>query len=463
MGSPTRSSLRSRSSVSSNDSRRFSAPPSPLETASLTGLLGDAQIADSPKTSRRPRRSRRAASPGDRRSFIDLSDEEGSTPEDALRSGFKRPTSPSALSLASLTTIETAQENRRKQRDRLAKLHRHLGSRVPAELVLGTIADDASLPSPEPVFDPPTHETDPKAWKRLRRRSSSAAEMKTRWFDDGERVKANLDEREKALNVRRAIKMEKLFGVPPPQTLYTRATSPGAGSPISASPTSRNPNQSAYINKGKATSGGRTPRRRTSTASDSRQNLLGEDGPSNPFADPSSSGHSRRASSVYMQYRFSLNSLNDMIDRDDKESIAEIHQYLTSTSELLPASDDEDPRTTTPTPTNTTNAPSPVPSSSDTSSLKSLRRRSLPVRASQLSLASQFTNSEEPAMKTFQTRRRRAAKLTSFFGVDYHTLVGDILESIEEDVEQESQRGGLQPHEAQDLLQKLRKLKTRRF
>lgn len=135
-------------------------------------------------------------------------------PEDPLRSGVKRPTSPSGLSLASLSTIEVAQENRKKQRDRLAKLHRYLGSRVPAELVLGTIADDTSLPSPEPVFEPPTQETDPKAWKRLRRRSSSAAEMKTRWFDDGERVKANLDEREKALNVRRAVKMEKVSGAP---------------------------------------------------------------------------------------------------------------------------------------------------------------------------------------------------------------------------------------------------------
>ena len=66
-------------------------------------------------------------------------------------------------------------------------------------------------------------------------------------------------------------------------------------------------------------------------------------------------------------------------------------------------------------------------------------------------------------MKTFQTRRRRAAKLTNFFGVDYRMLVGDILESIEEDVEQESRRGALQPHEAQDLLQKLRKLKTKRL
>ena len=34
--------------------------------------------------------------------------------------------------------------------------------------------------------------------------------MKTRWFDDGERVKAELDDAEKAINVRRAVKMEKV-------------------------------------------------------------------------------------------------------------------------------------------------------------------------------------------------------------------------------------------------------------
>ncbi|KAI0035118.1 hypothetical protein K488DRAFT_23451, partial [Vararia minispora EC-137] len=68
----------------------------------------------------------------------------------------------------------------------------------------------------------------------------------------------------------------------------------------------------------------------------------------------------------------------------------------------------------------------------------------------------------EPEMQSFQLRRRRAAKLTSFFGVDYRDLIGEIIESIEEDVQEAGRRGGLKPDEAQDLLQKLRKLKTKR-
>ena len=43
-----------------------------------------------------------------------------------------------------------------------------------------------------------------------RRRSSSAAEFKSNWSGPDDRVKEELDEREKAINVRRAVKMEKV-------------------------------------------------------------------------------------------------------------------------------------------------------------------------------------------------------------------------------------------------------------
>jgi len=65
-------------------------------------------------------------------------------------------------------------------------------------------------------------------------------------------------------------------------------------------------------------------------------------------------------------------------------------------------------------------------------------------------------------MTSFQARRRQAAKLTHFFGVDYRDLIGDILESIEHYVEEESHRGSLHPEEIQDLMVKLRNLRTRR-
>ena len=55
--------------------------------------------------------------------------------------------------------------------------------------------------------------------------------------------------------------------------------------------------------------------------------------------------------------------------------------------------------------------------------------------------------SEDP--ETFQNRRRRAAKLTQFFGVDYRDLMSEILDSIERGVEEEGGRGSLKPDEVQ--------------
>lgn len=49
----------------------------------------------------------------------------------------------------------------------------------------------------------------------------------------------------------------------------------------------------------------------------------------------------------------------------------------------------------------------------------------------------------------FQIRRRKAAKLTNFFGVDYRELIHDILESIEKGVEEEHEQGTLQPQEVE--------------
>jgi hypothetical protein len=84
----------------------------------------------------------------------------------------------------------------------------------------------------------------------------------------------------------------------------------------------------------------------------------------------------------------------------------------------------------------------------DARTIRSERRRSLPTRSSTVSLASQFSLGSPPPDRTsFQARRRRAAKLTHFFGVDYRELVGDILESIERYMKEESHRGNLRPEE----------------
>jgi hypothetical protein len=109
----------------------------------------------------------------------------------------------------------------------------------------------------------------------------------------------------------------QMFGVQPPQTLYHTRTrhSPGPKDRVHSTerpshysereavlPPSRNVNQGPYLNKD-----GKQSRHRASSHSHSE---------SMPLLDPvagSSSG--KRASAVYMHYRYSLNSLSEIIDR----------------------------------------------------------------------------------------------------------------------------------------------------
>lgn len=100
----------------------------------------------------------------------------------------------------------TPEEDRRRRREKVAKLHRFLGSRVPTSLVLGYSASDDTLPALEP-----TTVDNVRTSRHNRRRSSSAAEARTNWFGPDDRMKEELDEREKAINVRRALKMEKVI------------------------------------------------------------------------------------------------------------------------------------------------------------------------------------------------------------------------------------------------------------
>jgi hypothetical protein len=146
--------------------------------------------------------------------------------------------------------------------------------------------------------------------------------------------------------------------------------------------------------------------------------------------------------------------------------LAELHSILTN--------DQSGSEGSTPTPPVTRD-------DEDTRTIRSERRHSFPNRSSTLSLASQFSlGSPSPERTSFQARRRQAAKLTHFFGVDYRDLIGDILESIERYVEEESHRGTLRPEEirvrrsrltmidfladvlSQDLVVKLRNLRTKR-
>jgi hypothetical protein len=114
------------------------------------------------------------------------------------------PSIPAQSQLETMFEEEQTDERRRK-REKLAKLHRFLGSRVPINLVLGTEIEP-SLPSPyfSPIGSLYKNEDRQITW--LKRRKSSSAILSSPL----ERVKEELNEQEKLINVRRAVKMEKV-------------------------------------------------------------------------------------------------------------------------------------------------------------------------------------------------------------------------------------------------------------
>jgi hypothetical protein len=148
-------------------------------------------------------------------SFMDLS--EGDHHDDTATIAGAPP-SPGSRRLSQFSVVtpsilehmspeERAEEERKRKRDRLAKLHRYLGSRVPLDLVLDLPPDsEGSLPAPAAVLD----DWEDGQGLGRRRRSSSAAVFPTHWSDEIDRMKEDLDEHEKAINVRRALKMERV-------------------------------------------------------------------------------------------------------------------------------------------------------------------------------------------------------------------------------------------------------------
>ncbi|KAI0660543.1 hypothetical protein C8Q70DRAFT_913472 [Cubamyces menziesii] len=410
--------------------------------------------------------------PGSPRSFIDLSEEEGAGEDGLSEVLAETPRGPRGRRRdesdnLSLSSEQLAEEERRRKREKLAKLHRFLGSRVPQHLVLGPLDEGTPLPPPAPSpipspFDRTATDDDASDARRIkmrRRRSSSAAEFSRTWSDDIDRLKEELNEREKAINVRRAVKMEKMFGVAPPQTLYhTRAPTSSSSSSLSANANAkappsprvspRSPSSPAFRFTPSGSGSGSKPKKKNGRpgTSDSSKPLMSDS------AEPGLLDPTR--SSVYMHYRHSLNSLNDIIDRDDRESLAELHDYLSGHQFDFASAG---------------SGPASPPALDDfslvsTPTVKAERRRSLPSRTSIASFTSEISLAlaPTPTEPSFQQRRRRAAKLTHFFGVDYRELMNEVLESIEKGLEEERGKGTLKPDEVKDLQQKLVSLKTKR-
>lgn len=398
-----------------------------------------------------------------RTSFIDLSGGESLNDDlSSLKTAKKnrnlcRPASPSNQSLfENMTPEEQAEDERRRKRERLAKLHRFLGSRVPTDLVLGFSDLDASLPPTQAATESAkVEEVTRKAWLR-RRRSSSVVALPSTWSDDLDRVKEELNNREKAINVRRAQKMEKVFGIAPPQTLYHTRHSPSPSVPTTpiihneaffghsipeATTSQRNINRSSYTKTARKSS-------RPGT-SESSKRLLPKGPGSSEYDDVTrqSDNYPGSNSLLYQHYQHSLQSLNDILDHDDRASLVELHQYLNGGESVEITLQD----LSKPTERRISNA-----------SIKSERRRSLPARTSMISLASEYSiTSPKPEVTDFELRRRRAAKLTQFFGVDYRELIMDVLDSIENSLENERKGGTLRAEQLEDLLERLRNLKVK--
>ncbi|KZS96084.1 hypothetical protein SISNIDRAFT_438684 [Sistotremastrum niveocremeum HHB9708] len=326
-----------------------------------------------------------------------------------------------------LTEEETADRERRQRRSRLAKVHRFLGSGVPAELVLGVSGQEKDLDLPA-VSAPPdlTRSSPPSLRPRVRRRSSSAAFPS--WEDpEGPRIKEELSEFEKSRNVKRAVKMEKVFGQMPPQTLYhTRA--PGSNPQITLSATS--PDVRGTLDKSGYSKYAEYLRGFKPTTSVPRDSI-----------ESHQSGRPllQEESETYSRIRQSIISLTDIVDRDDRESLLALHDLISPSSENVEEQEEsedifsfEQERI------------------ASGSGLRTERRLSLPItrKDSLLSLRSQFTVSSPPAEITdFQTRRKRAAKLVDFFGVNYNELLEVVVGKIENGVREEGKRGSLKPDE----------------
>jgi hypothetical protein len=140
--------------------------------------------------------------------YPDLSDDETNENINPRRAESDSFSTPSFLD--NLSEEKQAEEDRRRKREKLVKLHRFLGSRVPVDLALGLDAQPVLPPLASTVRPTRTDERDVRRpWLR-RRRSSSVTALPTSWSGDIVRLKEDLDDREKAVNVRRALKMEKV-------------------------------------------------------------------------------------------------------------------------------------------------------------------------------------------------------------------------------------------------------------
>ncbi|KAG9013809.1 hypothetical protein FRB94_000789 [Tulasnella sp. JGI-2019a] len=393
----------------------------------------------------------------------------------------------SAESFQTFLTTDVAEVDaaeRKRRRDKLAKLHRFLGSNIPTGLVLGEAIEANDLPEASP--DGESNEEGPgkggKWWKGLQKSSAMSASVASQDKQQPKEplmTESPLTEQDRVWNVKRKTKMEQMFGSNPPQSLYVLRSSSSVNHILESD------SGSASLEPAGATT---SHRRHDSTMLKSLE---------------------------FLRHDQSLDSLKFMIENDDKESLKNLFREMTKDDPLEELDEeitfappegwdeDEDPNdppeifhlrhrrhsssaqlsagkgiprqvhVTTPLPStliagprspssahilgSPTSPTDPLRSTSEAHYLDTVNR--LGKRMSASSLFS--LNLEAAPMDMFQQRRKRAAKLTKFFGTDYRSMFGEVLDSIEVGVLDDQTRGTLSEAEAAELLRKLRKIKLK--
>ncbi|KDQ14500.1 hypothetical protein BOTBODRAFT_44609 [Botryobasidium botryosum FD-172 SS1] len=367
-------------------------------------------------------------------------------------------TVPSPHSLSSFTSTEGSSiamgyepeptsPTHAQKRAKLAKIHRFLGSRVPPHLVLGlpqpleeALARDLPDPAPEPRTE-------------TRRASGNWGEKqgdnRDSWWalwEENEReggagggsgdgdVELRLTGEQRAQCVKRKVKMEKMFGALPPQTLYQPRPP--------AAPQSQHDDDESYDEKG--------------ALSDAASGM----------------------SPQYLQHRTSLLSLAMIVESNDKKSLTRMLACYQSGDDdqesLLSSSDSEidfedamEEGSHAHIPRRPSN-----PGGVRRRSNYSMEQAPTISHAYGSAYAGDWVEpSPDPAEALpidfnalgFQQRRRRAEKLQRIFGVDYRTLFKEVLDNIENEVKDDRSRGVLSSAELQELLAKLKSLESKRY
>ncbi|KAG8735023.1 hypothetical protein FRC10_011079, partial [Ceratobasidium sp. 414] len=297
-------------------------------------------------------------------------------PEVAVESDSEKPGLEDALDDLALADEKTDVEDevalaRRAKRAKVAKLHRYLGSRVPAHLVLGLDESwdyEAGLPEARSedeavVKGGPSLLALGGVGVRKKMRRSSEGDGECEEIGD----LSVMSSEEKARAVRRKAKMEKMFGERPPQKLYQPHAS------------------------------GDTP---------TLENLSEE-------SEGGGGGWEQGGGDHYKTYRASFNSLAYFVNNADRDSLERLYNIVSAQPEGSTEEGEEG------------------------------------------------TEEGKPMRDQFAARRKRAAKLSKFFGVSYRDLFGAVLDILESDVREDKEEGSLSAAETQVLLMKLKKLKAK--